>query len=242
MGDHSQPNSGGSWQRKAIDVIHELVFGAEDGLVSILGAVAGVALATHDNQVTLLAGLSAGIPGAISMAAGTYLGAKSEIEVLMHRLLEERHQMATDPETEYAEMRQYYEQRGFTHAEIEILIGAAKRNPSFLLEEMAVHELGISPTDLVQPLQRALWMMIAYLAALVFPVGPYAIMPFHIAFVVSIAGTFLALLGIGALKTLATGCSPWRSALEMGIIATLAGGVGLLVGYLFVYLTGQGSL
>jgi len=236
MGDHSRPAERDGWQGKATDVIHELVFGAEDGLISILGAVIGVALATHSNQVTLLAGVSAGVPGAISMAAGTYLGAKAETEVIMKRLLEEHQQAKADPEGEYQEMREYYRQRGFSEAEIAVLIEGAKRNPDFLLEEMTTHELGISPANLVHPLSRAIWMMIAYLLAMLVPIGPYALFPYKIAIVVSGVGTILALMGIGALKTMVTGRSPWRSALEMALIATLAGGFGMAVGSAFTWL------
>ncbi len=236
MGDHSQPARQGSWQNKVTKVIHELVFGAEDGLISILGAVIGVALATHSNQMTLLAGVAAGVPGAISMAAGTYLGAKAETEVVVKRLLEEHQQAESNLEGEYQEMMEYYRQRGFSEAEIDVLIEGAKRNPDFLLEEMVTHELGISPTDLVQPLHRAIWMMVAYLAAMLIPIGPYALFPYKIAIIISGVGTILALMGIGALKTTVTGRSPWRSALEMALVATLAGGFGIAVGSLFTLL------
>jgi len=222
----------------ASEVIHELIFGAEDGLISILGAVIGVAISTQDNQFILLAGAAAALPGAISMAAGTYLGAKSEAEVLARKLAEERRQYEQDPEGEHDEMREFYRQRGFTEDEIAVLMRGVMRNPDFLLEEMAAHELGIAQKELVHPLRRALWIYLSYVLGSAVPVAPFALFEYSTALAVSIIGTLLTLTAIGAAKTLITHRSIWKSALEMLIVATLAGSLGFLAGQFFLRLAG----
>lgn len=224
----------------ADEVMHELIFGAEDGLVSILGAVTGVAISVQDTRLVLLAGASAAIPGAISMAAGTYLGSKSEREVLDRLLAEERQEFVEDPEGEYREMAEYYQARGFSPEEAAILLKRLKRNSAFLMEEMSLHELGIARGQLVHPLRRAVWIFITYLLATAFPVLPYAWLDRRSALVVSVAGTMLALFGVGAAKTLVTGRNVWRSAFEMLFIAALAGFTGFLVGQAFSWLSGGG--
>jgi VIT1/CCC1 family predicted Fe2+/Mn2+ transporter len=221
------------------EVIHELIFGAEDGLVSILGAVIGVAISVHDNEFILLAGAAAALPGAISMAAGTYLGAKSEAEVLVRKMEEEREQFNRDPEGEHEEMREFYRQRGFNEEEIAVLMRGVMRNPEFLLEEMAAHELGIAQKELVHPLRRALWMYLAYVLGSAVPLLPFVLFDYSTAFTTSIVGTILALMGIGAAKTLVTHRPVWKSALEMLVVAMLAGGFGFLVGQFFLSLAGQ---
>jgi hypothetical protein len=51
----------------------EVVFGMEDGTVSIFGLVFGVAATTTDSAVVLIAGASGAVAAAVSMMAGTYL-------------------------------------------------------------------------------------------------------------------------------------------------------------------------
>jgi VIT1/CCC1 family predicted Fe2+/Mn2+ transporter len=58
------------------------VFGANDGLVSNLSLVLGMAGAGSSNQVIVLAGLAGLLAGALSMAAGEYLSVRSQRELL----------------------------------------------------------------------------------------------------------------------------------------------------------------
>lgn len=214
------------------DAIRELVFGAEDGLVSILGLVTGVAAGTTDSAVVLLAGVAGALSGAISMAAGNYLGVKSQVEVLERRISEEERSIRERPEHEHTELVEYYRKRGLSPDEIESIVQATERNKRFLLEEMAAHELGACPTELHNPVWRAFWIFFAYILSSVFPVLPYAIFPRNSAITVSVLGTVIALFGVGAAKTYYTGRNPVKSGLEMLAIAALAGVAGFGVGHL----------
>jgi VIT1/CCC1 family predicted Fe2+/Mn2+ transporter len=51
----------------------DVVFGMEDGTVSIFGLVFGVAATTSDRSTVLIAGASGAVAAAVSMMAGTYL-------------------------------------------------------------------------------------------------------------------------------------------------------------------------
>jgi len=61
--------------------IRETIFGAEDGIVSTLGVVVGVAAGTNNRDIVILTALVLVVVESISMAAGTYLSNKSEMEV-----------------------------------------------------------------------------------------------------------------------------------------------------------------
>ena len=212
--------------------IRELIFGAEDGLVSILGLVTGVAAGAASSAIVLLAGVAGALSGAVSMAAGNYLGVKSHIEVLQRRLREEEESIREYPEHERAELVAYYRERGLTTEELHTVVPAVERNKGFLMEEMAAHELGISPSELRNPVWKAFWIFIAYIIAAAFPVLPYALFPHDTALIVSITGTVLALFAVGAAKTVYTGRSAVRSGIEMLAIAALAGVAGYLAGRL----------
>jgi len=213
------------------EVIRELIFGAEDGLVSILGLVTGVAAGTTNSAIVLLAGAAGAISGAISMAAGNYLGVKSHIEVLERRLREEEDSIRKHPEHERAELVNYYRSHGFTCEELQAVIPAIERDKELLMEEMAAHELGISPSELRNPVRKGFWIFATYIVVAVFPVLPYVLFTRDTALAVSITATVLALFAVGAAKTVFTGRNPIKSGLEMLAIAAMAGIAGYLAGH-----------
>lgn len=63
-----------------VSSLREIVFGLEDGMVSTVGVMAGIAGGTQDTFVILLAGIVIVAVESLSMAAGTYLSNKTEEE------------------------------------------------------------------------------------------------------------------------------------------------------------------
>lgn len=61
--------------------LRELVFGLEDGLVSTLGVVTGMASGLEDRKIIILTGILVVFVEALSMSAGTYLSNKAESEL-----------------------------------------------------------------------------------------------------------------------------------------------------------------
>jgi vacuolar iron transporter family protein len=70
---------GSSWQRLRSSFnnsVGTIVFGMEDGTVSIFGLIFGVAATTTDTKTVLIAGASGAAAAAVSMMAGAYLDAR----------------------------------------------------------------------------------------------------------------------------------------------------------------------
>ena len=63
------------------DRIRNIFLGLNDGLVEIVGAVSGFFAAFGDPVTVLMAGLTVGVAGALSMAAGAYVATSSEAEL-----------------------------------------------------------------------------------------------------------------------------------------------------------------
>lgn len=61
--------------------IRDIFLGFNDGLVEILGAVSGFFAAFHDQTSVLIAGLTVGVAGSISMAASVFASSSSATEV-----------------------------------------------------------------------------------------------------------------------------------------------------------------
>src|SRR5262245_10353857 len=67
--------------RVSPDTVRNVFLGLNDGLVEILGAVSGFFAAFNSTAAVVAAGLTVGVAGALSMAAGAYIGANSEAEL-----------------------------------------------------------------------------------------------------------------------------------------------------------------
>jgi len=61
--------------------LREIIFGLEDGIVSTLGVIIGIAVGTNNRFVVLLSGLVIIFVESLSMAAGTYLSNKSQLQL-----------------------------------------------------------------------------------------------------------------------------------------------------------------
>ena len=83
------------------------VLGANDGIVSIAALVVGVAAATNELMPVLIAGVSGVVAGAISMGLGEYVSVSSQRDSERAIIAKEREELATKPEHELLELRDF---------------------------------------------------------------------------------------------------------------------------------------
>jgi VIT1/CCC1 family predicted Fe2+/Mn2+ transporter len=77
-------------QASLLGDVREAIFGAQDGLVSTLAVVSTVSGATDNRLTVLIAGIATGLAGIFSMAAGEFLSSKSQREIALARIADER--------------------------------------------------------------------------------------------------------------------------------------------------------
>lgn len=210
--------------------LREAVFGIQDGLISTLGALTGIAAGTQSRDVVVISGFVIVAVESLSMAAGSYTSSKSQREYLERLLREEEEEIARNPEGERQELVEMYRARGFTDAEIAVIANRLLSNPKLLLEDMAHKELGISPEALEEPLGNAVVMGVSYVFGGLFPTLPYLLLPMQTAMPVSIIGALVALFLVGGLKGRFVKQTWWRSGLEMLTIAGIAALAGVVIG------------
>ena len=75
----------------------DVVFGMEDGTVSIFGLVFGVAATTSDRSTVLIAGVSGAAAAAVSMMAGTYLDVETARDEARAAALSLQSEIDSDP-------------------------------------------------------------------------------------------------------------------------------------------------
>ena len=212
--------------------LRDAVFGTQDGLISTVGALTGIAAGTGSREAVVVAGLVIVVVESLSMAAGSYLSSKSQQEYLDRLLREEEEEIRRDPEGERREIVELYRARGYTDDEITIIANRLMSNPKLLLEDMAHKELGIAPGSKEEPVGNAIVMGIAYVAGGVVPVLPYMLLPLATALPVSVLSAFITLFLFGGLKGRLVAQSWWRSGLEMLLVAGGAALAGYVVGQL----------
>ncbi|MBI4341055.1 MAG: VIT1/CCC1 transporter family protein [Candidatus Omnitrophica bacterium] len=210
--------------------IREAVFGTQDGLISTLGALTGIAAGTQDPGAVVIAGFVIIAVESLSMAAGSYLSSKSQREYLERLLKEEEEEIRDEPEKERQEIWEMYRARGYEDREIEIIANRLMSNPKLLLEDMAHKELGIAPDTLEEPAGNAFVMGAAYVIGGSVPIVPYLLLPLHEAMLVSIVSTLLGLFLFGGLKGRIVKQTWWKSGLEMLSVAGVAALVGFFIG------------
>jgi vacuolar iron transporter family protein len=194
-------------ERRAISLlgeIRETVFGAQDGLVSTLAVVATVAGATSDNLTVLIAGLASAVAGVFSMAAGEYLGSKSQAEIFATQIEEEREEVDDRPLEAEAEIAYLFMQEGMAQEDAWDVAGVIGRYPDSLLATMVAKELGLvveNEETAGSPFRGALVMGGAFAAGAAVPVLPFVFVTGMTAVVTASVATGLVLFAIGAVKS-----------------------------------------
>src|SRR3982074_1093935 len=99
-------------EASVLSEIREAVFGAQDGLTSILIVVSTVGGATGQAYAVLVAGLAATLAGVFSMAAGEYMSSKSQREIFEAQIKTEALEVEERPGEAQAEVAFMLEQEG----------------------------------------------------------------------------------------------------------------------------------
>src|SRR3990167_5541344 len=101
--------------------LRDMVFGANDGVVTAIGFLVGIAGSVTEQRIVVIAGILTIIAGAASMALGNYLAVKSQREHYNAMEKIEKWEIENKPETEKAEVRQIYTSLGFDNQTVETL-------------------------------------------------------------------------------------------------------------------------
>ncbi|MEJ7803178.1 MAG: VIT1/CCC1 transporter family protein [Candidatus Limnocylindria bacterium] len=219
--------------------IREAIFGAQDGLVSTLAVVSTVAGATSDRYTILVAGIASGLAGIFSMAAGEYIGSKSQREIIDAQIVDERQEVHQRPGEAEAEIAFMFEEDGLPHDKALEVARVMAEYPDVLLKTMVEKELGLTVEEGGgSPLQGALVMGAAFGLGTIPPILPHLFMNGGAAVMVSVAATLAVLFSIGALKSRWTHRSWWASGLEIMVLGAVAGIAGYFFGSILPMLLG----
>jgi VIT1/CCC1 family predicted Fe2+/Mn2+ transporter len=207
------------------------VLGANDGLISTASLVVGVAASGTGRAAVLIAGVAGLVAGAMSMAAGEYVSVSSQADTESADIARERHELATTPDLELAELTGIFEARGLTP---ELARSVAEQlTARDALGAHAREELGLSELTAARPLQAALSSAVAFAIGAALPVAVSALAPAAQLTTLVIGSALLLLLVLGAIAARVGGASVWRGAVRVAFWGALAMAASALVGRVF---------
>ncbi len=221
-----------SWHKRGGGWLGQAIYGANDGLGAVFGIVSGVAGYTGGSSAVLIAGLAGMLASALSMGSGAYLATKSQREVYEAELKREKAEIESDPEEEREELALFYQLKGFSEEEAELLANRLSERPEQFLRTLAHEELGLSEESFPNPALEALSASISTGLGAFIPIIPFFFMSGYLAILVAAVISLAAHFAVGAAKTLVTGRSWLYSGTEMTVVgfieAVITFGLGLL--------------
>lgn len=174
-----------------VDSAGTIVFGMEDGTVSIFGLIFGVAATTSSTKTVLIAGASGAAAAAVSMMAGAYLDAETTQDEANAILSAGRSDISLPSRLVNA---------GLSPLQSKAL-AAAVQDDRNAADGLLLALSGGAKVRL-DPFEQALWMLFADFFAAAVPILPFVFLPIDRARIVSgvVTVTLLAGLGIGRAK------------------------------------------
>lgn len=217
------------------NALRAAVLGANDGLVSNLSLVMGIAGANPAGHAVLLAGLAGLVAGAFSMAMGEWLSVTSSREFYERQIATEAAELLQSPEEEMEELVLIYRAKGLSENEARSLASRLLGQKDIALDTLAREELGIDPKKLGgSAWSAAAASLILFATGAIFPVAPYLFLNGLPAMIWSLALSGMALVTIGAGTSLVTGRGILFSSVRQLVIgyaaALLTFGLGHLAG------------
>jgi predicted membrane protein (TIGR00267 family) len=223
-----------AWEIRGGVGVRDMIFGANDGLVSTLAFVTLIFGAISQSRFILLSAIAELFAGTISMAAGSYLSSKSELEVFERESQRRKAKIGRTIEEEKRELIKFYQVEGFKKEEAEAIVARIIERRELPTRAGTLEELGLAPEEVGNPSKAGILTGISFALGALVPILPFAFEAVSIvdALIASIVGTVVTLFGVGAMKTIFSRKNWVRSGLEMMAIGTSAAAVTYLIGTL----------
>lgn len=217
------------------NALRAAVLGANDGLVSNMSLVMGVAGATSGQSAVLLAGSAGLLAGALSMALGEWISVKSSQELYERQMALEMDEIESNPEGEIKELTLIYIAKGIPEAQAHDMAVEVMSDHSRAHEVLVKEELGINPEELKSSAwEAAIASFILFAIGAIIPLAPFFWSGGYNAIIWSGVASTIGLFVIGSAITLFTGKSIWVSGTRQVVFGLLAAaitfGIGRLIG------------
>lgn len=212
----------------SVNYLRDWIYGGIDGAVTTFAVVAGVVGAELSVGIVLILGLANIFADGFSMAASNYSGTKAEIDDYERiKAIEIRH-LRNHPEGEREEVRQIYERKGFSGAELDSMVELVTAREDIWLEVMLSEEHGLTEVQR-SPIMASLATFAAFVICGAVPLLPFLFgLPASATLATIMTGLVFLLIGAGKSRW---STQHWLvSALETFAIGMSAAGIAYFIG------------
>ena len=209
------------------------VLGVNDGLVSVLCIVLGVAGAKASPKTVLLAGFAGLLAGAISMAAGEWISVTSQVDLFNGVLSDLKHMVKNDRELITEQLETDFRNSGLSNGTATLAAHEITKNDTHLYKEYAENVIGLNPDELGSPWTAAISSLALFTLGALAPLAPWFFGGGLRTIVLSIAFTAIGGLIVGGYVSRSSGNSILRGSLRQLFIIVLAAAVTYGIGHIF---------
>lgn len=237
--------------------IGDIVYGANDGIVTTFAVVSAVVGATLSPLVIIILGVANLIADGFSMATGNFLSIKSTHDYEKSERKVEEGEIKRWPEEEADEIRVAYRKKGFEGELLEKIVGTITSNKDLWVKEMLLDELGILEDEDHGAFKHASMTFVSFVIAGAIPLIPYIFFTTSIVsskvysfsipffsqsfeitnlFLASILFVIIALFTVGSLRTLIIGGKWIMNGFQMLLLGGGAGLISYVLGFLLRFM------
>jgi vacuolar iron transporter family protein len=217
------------------NALRAAVMGSNDGLVSNLSLIMGVAGATNEGKGIIITGFAGLLAGAISMALGEWLSVQSSRELFKRQIELETEEIENSEDEELAELQLIYRSKGISRDKAAEMAREVFKSKEIAVETLVREELGIDKNELGgSAWEAALTSFALFAAGAIIPLIPFLFTGGYHAVILSALFSAAGLFVIGAGITLFTGRSLFYSGFRQVLFGLTAAavtfGIGKLIG------------
>lgn len=210
------------------------VLGVNDGLVSTLCIVIGVAAAGADSRSVLIAGFAGVLAGAISMAAGEWISVKAQVELFEGVLHDLRQVMKSGSDFLAHNLAKNFEEHGMDADTASHAVKDVIKDEKLFLSMYSSQVIGINDDELGSPWVAAISSFVLFTVGSIAPLLPWIIgMSGLSGILLAIALTAFGGLFVGGYTARSSGKSIIYGSIRQLIIIIFASIVTYGVGHVF---------
>ncbi len=212
--------------------VREIVFGVQDGVLTTAGVLCGLSGAVSQHSQVALAALASTAAGALSMAAGAYLGTRAETEVLRAELAIVREDAVRKPYVVREGLLDALCKEGLSRESAYRIVQLLGTSPEALTSTAEAKMFGLGGAIAANPAVDGIVMGVAFLIGALVPLLPYMLITtprFDLGG--ALIATALTLFAVGYFEGwLAHRSDRWRSGTRFLAIAMGAAAAGYAIG------------
>jgi predicted membrane protein (TIGR00267 family) len=211
----------------------DVILGGQDGLVSILGLLLGLAASTKSTRIIVAGGLATILAETLSMAAVAYTSKMADREHYEAERLREIQEVKEVPEIERQEIVDIYSAKGFSGKLLDDIVNHITSDHELWIDTMMKEELDLLPVIKRDVYVYSLTVGISTFSGAMLPLIPFFFLGVQVALIAALILAIIVLATVGVYKARMTLGNPLKGILQMVTIGMGAAIAGYLIGLLF---------